>query len=181
MREGLSSASATRTRVLRAALLALALAPAVAAQPEEPADDTLRIVGSWELMSVDTHWPDGRVTQRWGTQPLGRLTYDAEGWMVALLMHEGRNQANARAVAPEMLAECAGYFGTYRVDTQKRIVYHTVAASIRASESGTLERAYKLQTDRLSLTAKGTRDGLLVTHVYVWRRLSRPGARREVR
>jgi hypothetical protein len=45
-----------------------------------------------------------------------------------------------------------------------------VAASLRAVESGTLERAYELRDDSLILRAEAQIDGQAVTHTLVWRR-----------
>jgi hypothetical protein len=127
-------------------------------------------VGAWDLVSISTEWPDGRVTKVWGDHPVGRLTYGADGRMSALLMDGRRNQADGRDVPPEFQASAAGYFGTFTVDSNRRVVSHHVAASIRATESGTLERAYEFRDDHLALRAVGTIDGMQVTSTLVWKR-----------
>jgi hypothetical protein len=126
--------------------------------------------GVWELVSVTTRWPDGRVTEPWGAAPVGRLTYGADGRMSALLMDARRNQADGRAVAPEVQVSAAAYYGTYAVDRTRRIVTHQVAASLRASEAGAIERRYALRGDTLVLTADALYEGAPVTHTLVWRR-----------
>lgn len=158
--------------------VACAIASITVARAEQPLieRDVSRFVGTWELVSLETHWPDGHVTMHWGAHPPGRLIYDADGRMVALLMHERRNQAGPGGLPAELQNEVVGYFGTYRVDSTRHVVQHMVQASIRSSESGTLERAYEFDAGDLRLTAKGTRDGLPVVYFLVWRR---SGAARE--
>jgi hypothetical protein len=129
-----------------------------------------QFVGTWQLVSVVTQWPDGRVTAPWGDAPVGRLSYGADGRMSAQLMDARRNQADGRPLVPEFAANAASYFGAFSVDTARGIVRHRVAASLRAVESGTLERAYELRDDSLILRAEAQIDGQAVTHTLVWRR-----------
>jgi hypothetical protein len=130
------------------------------------------VTGVWDLVSVTTRWPDGRVTQPWGAAPIGRLTYGADGRMTALLMDARRNQADGRAVPGEVQASAAAYYGTYEVDPARHVVTHHVAASLRASEAGTLERRYTLSGDTLRLIAEAVYEGAPVTHTLVWRRVA---------
>jgi hypothetical protein len=128
------------------------------------------LVGVWELVSVTTRWPDGRVTEPWGAHPIGRLTYGPDGRMAALLMDGRRNQADGRAVPPELSTSAASYYGTFVVDTARRVVTHHVAASLRAAESGAIERRYELRDGTLILVAAAMYEGSPVTHTLVWRR-----------
>ncbi len=130
-------------------------------------------VGTWELRSVDMHAPDGRVTAVWGADPVGRLVYDDQGRMFTLLMPKARNQAGGQPVPEELQREVAGYYGTYVLDPKKRIVTHRVAVSLRASESGEIERAFAFQGDTLVLTAHAMRAGGPVTYVLTWQRATR--------
>jgi hypothetical protein len=135
---------------------------------------------------MTTQWPDGQQTTPWGAAPVGRLSDGVDGRMTAVLMDAARNRAVGRTVPPELQANVASYFGGFAVDTARRVVRHRVTASIRAAESGVLERAYTFQGDSIVLRASGTLDGRSVTHTLVWRRetcpntgeqsMSRPGA-----
>lgn len=149
--------------------------PALA--PPHPARAAVRhatdfIQGTWELLTLSTRWPDGRVTAPWGDHPIGRIIYDGDGRMTTLLMDGGRNQADGRAVPPDIQARVAGYYGTYTVDTARRVVTHHVAASLRATEAGSIERRYELRGDTLILTAKAMFEGAPVTHTLAWRRVA---------
>jgi hypothetical protein len=98
-----------------APLAVLALAAAcVASRAAKPSAPTGRasLTGVWDLVSVSTRWPDGRVTEPWGASPVGRLTYGADGRMAALLMDARRNQAYGRALPAEVQGSAASYYGT---------------------------------------------------------------------
>jgi hypothetical protein len=69
--------------------------------------------------------------------------------------------------------EVAGYYGTYALDTKRSVITHRVLVSLRAAESGAIERGFMLQGDALVLTARAARDGSPVTYVLTWARLSR--------
>ena len=133
-----------------------------------------QIVGTWELLSIHTRWPDGRVTEPWGAAPIGRLSYGADARISAQLMDARRNQADGRDAPPEFLPHVASYFGTYAVDTGRKVVTHQVIASIRQNESGVLERRYELRGDTLVLAADAVFEGAAVTHTLQWRRAGTP-------
>ena len=129
-------------------------------------------VGTWELQTVLMQTTGDSVVPVWGDRPVGRLVYDAQGRMFALLMPAARNQAAGGPPIPEALArEVAGYYGSYSVDTARRVVAHHVRTSLRAAESGSIERSYLFLGTRLVLSAKATRDGAPVTYILTWRRL----------
>jgi hypothetical protein len=133
-------------------------------------DTTSPVIGTWDLVSVSTRWANGRITEPWGRRPIGRISYGGDGRMSALLMDARRNQANGRAVPADMLASAASYYGTYSIDTVRRVISHKVVASLRATEAGTLERGYVVQGDTLMLTQNATFDGTPVTHRLLLRR-----------
>ena len=162
----------SRYRVALAAWLTFAAIGCAARTPEELLEQ--RFVGTWELISIYTRWPDGRVTEPWGAEPIGRLSYGADQRMSAQLMDARRNQADGRQVSPELLANAASYYGTYSVDTSRRVVTHQVVASLRVNESGTLERRYEVRGDTLLLTADAIFEGEPVTHTLHWRRAVAP-------
>jgi hypothetical protein len=128
-------------------------------------------VGTWELRSVMMDTADGRTTPVWGDHPVGRLVYEANGRMFALLMPEARNQASGRGIPEALQGDVAGYYGSYIVDTTRHVVTHRVEASVRAAESGTIERTFSMQPGRLTLTARAVRDGVPVTYVLTWERM----------
>lgn len=91
--------------------------------------------GTWEIVSRSERLSDGRVIEPWGAHPAGRITYDADGHVTALLMHERRNEADGRSSPPDMQAEFTAYIGTYMVDVTQQIVTHKVTASLSAARA----------------------------------------------
>jgi hypothetical protein len=133
-----------------------------------------QFVGTWELLSLQTRWPDGRTTEPWGTAPIGRLSYGADENMSALVMDARRNQADGRQVPSELLPNVSSYYGTYSVDTSRHVVVHRVVASIRVSESGILERRFEMRGDTLVIAADAVLEGAAVTHTLRWVRATTP-------
>jgi hypothetical protein len=133
------------------------------------------VVGTWELVSLTWTTPDGRTVQPWGN-PAGRITYDADGNMVALLMHERRNEAQGGSrAAPEALSQFSAYFGTYSVDPANGIISHRAAGSLNGENaSGELRRTFKLEDGMLILGFTTVRDGVPVTRRLAWKRISSP-------
>ena len=39
------------------------------------------LIGTWRLASSETRWGDGPARHPWGPDPVGMLTYDADGYM----------------------------------------------------------------------------------------------------
>ncbi len=130
-----------------------------------------RFVGTWELRAFVMRTGSGVETNLWGHHPVGRLVYGPDGRMIVLVMHENRNQADGRSIPEEVASEAAGYFGTYTIDAVRAVVTHHVEGSLRASESGAIERSFEFRDGTLLLTARGMRDGSFVTYVLTWTRL----------
>jgi hypothetical protein len=135
------------------------------------------LLGTWELLSF--WWrtlPDGGVTKPWGAHPVGRITYDANGHVTALLMHELRNEADGLSSPPGIEAEFSAYFGTYTVDPEQKVVVHQVAASLsKAHASGEIRRNYELNEDALTLNFTRAWQGVPTTYSLEWKRISTPG------
>ena len=161
----------------------LVLAVSVAAAPEtetrarqgrpqpplraEPSQDARLLVGTWELASFSRRATDGRVTDPWGSQPAGRITYDSDGHVTALVMHEQRNEASGRVSPPEVQSDFSAYFGTYTINTAQRIVTHYVRGSLNAAgASGELRRNYELKDDALILSFTRQQDGAANTLTF---------------
>ncbi len=105
------------------------------------------LVGTWDLVSFSTRLPDGSVTEPWGT-PAGRITYDGDGNVTALLMHELRNEADGRPSPPDTQGDFSAYFGRYEVDAVRGIVRHKVTGSLGAAHAAhELQRNFELRTE----------------------------------
>ncbi|MGH8595984.1 MAG: lipocalin-like domain-containing protein, partial [Gammaproteobacteria bacterium] len=74
-----------QAHAIKSWLCALLLLPNVTA-----ADDTAKLLGSWDLVSLENRGADGSVHHPFGTNPVGRITYTADGLMSAQIMHGSR-------------------------------------------------------------------------------------------
>jgi hypothetical protein len=70
-------------------------------------------LGTWDLVSFWWRLPDGEMVQPWSEHPVGRITYDANGFVTAPLMHESRNEASGQRSPAEIQADYSAYFGSY--------------------------------------------------------------------
>jgi hypothetical protein len=131
------------------------------------------LIGLWTLQSCVRTFADGHKEYPFGEKPVGRIEYDNEGRMFALLMRSGRRSTVApgleldAASAEEIREAVTGfvaYFGTYEVDDASQTVTHLVEASLEPSWVGTsLKRRFRWDGARLVLTraVPGTTDELV--------------------
>jgi hypothetical protein len=63
-------------------VLAFALA-LISFQSQEPATFSDKLIGSWKLVSAKITTDRGEVRDSWGVNPIGFLTYTADGRMSA--------------------------------------------------------------------------------------------------
>jgi hypothetical protein len=95
--------------------------------------------------------------------------------VLALVMHELRNEANGQASPPNTQTEFSAYFGSYKVDVAQGTVTHQVTASLSAAHaSRELERNYELKDGVLTLSFTRPRDGVPIVHVLSFKRVSSP-------
>jgi hypothetical protein len=133
---------------------ALSLAPLAHAKTTG-AGARKKLIGVWKLISGESkHEVTGEVLYPWGTNPVGRLSYDDAGRVFAQLMNPGRrsvggmsNRGAAAAIETasaedmrEMLTGFNAYFGTFDVDEPSRTVIHHLQSALIPSWVGTDQR-----------------------------------------
>ena len=139
-------------------------------------------VGVWRLVSCEAVRGNGSPVPLYGRQPVGRLHYDASGYMSVQIMKADRRafQAGTKSGGDEgeMLAAYEGYeayFSTYAVDNDRRTIQHKVIGSLFPNWTGTLQRrVYEFDgNDRLILRTEpcstNGRKGTVVK--LVWERV----------
>ena len=95
--------------------------------------------------------------------------------MTAMIVGKQRNEANGSPCSPEFLSQFTAYFGTYRVDVERGLIFHFVATSLNGSNaSGELVRSFQVEKGMLFLSFTRLRDGVEVTSRLVWNRISPP-------
>jgi hypothetical protein len=62
------------------------------------------LLGTWEIVTFTSRQADGRAGEPWGPHPAGRIVYDTDGHVTALLMHERHNEADGSRSPPEASA-----------------------------------------------------------------------------
>jgi hypothetical protein len=110
-----------------------------------------RIVGTWKLVGITVHHPDGTETpDQLGANPIGYIMYDRSGHMAVQLTSTNRSaDPSARGYT--------AYFGTYTIDEQEKSVTHHVEGSINPSGvGGNPKRFVVLNGDDLKLIVKAT-------------------------
>ena len=127
-----------------------------------------QLLGTWKLVKyVDTD-ASGKITYRFGEQPLGYFVYDPTGHLSIQIMRMPPRPAFESAdddngtndeVRTAYNAYVA-YFGTYRVDEQRHIVTHIVEGSLKPSYTGTEQpRPFKLNGDTLVIEISDKKGG----------------------
>jgi Lipocalin-like domain len=105
------------------------------------------LVGTWQLISVEGHLPDGGRNHPYGRNPLGILMYDRLGNMAVQIM--GRDRPSFKSAdlkgglaqeAKDALDGAAVYFGTYETEEQTGTVCHHITGSVFPNWIGTVQR-----------------------------------------
>jgi hypothetical protein len=101
-------------------LILFLLSQALWAQPPSS------IVGTWRVLTFETHNTDGTVIREFGDKPIGYFIYDATGHVAIQLMENPAKKDPPVAIA---------YFGTYKVDAARGIVIHHVEGAVEGDHS----------------------------------------------
>jgi len=120
-----------------------------------------RFVGHWKLISYQQKSVSGEVTEPFGKDPIGRISYDTGGHMSAQLMRNNRpkfsNNDPRKGTDAEIrsaFTEFAAYYGTYTVDERAGTVTHHVEGAWFPNWIGMIQvRNYEFRGNRLLLRA----------------------------
>lgn len=149
-----------------------------------------QFIGTWKLLSMIASFKDGSSKAPYGENPLGYITYTADGYMHAILMNAKRprvrtqpeefgRREGARRLAfaigqlPALARTTAATLQSAAYSAQWEIrgdeVVHHVKAAVLPDWIGTdLVRSYAFEDDRLTLTAQYD-DGENIA--LVWRKV----------
>jgi len=152
--------------------------------PQNSSSVAERLVGAWQLLSVETKRANGEVIYPfYGMHPEGMLIYDRNGWMSVQIVSDPkptRPVANTReeflkAPAAEKVRAIDGYyayFGKWTVDPSGLTVTHHIEQSLYPAERGENGvRHLKLEGNRLTLTANTHEMGEDHERKLVWERV----------
>jgi hypothetical protein len=174
----------------RSAILFCCLAVALSqAQSTKPQSATLseKLIGAWQLVSVETIRPSGEVIYPYyGKLPEGLLIYDRSGWMSVQIVSDPKpdipnsdSRAAILAATPEQKASALegyyAYFGTWTVDPSGPTVTHHLKQSLYPGERGEdFVRQVPFDGDRLTLIAKVHETGEDHQRRLVWQHVLQP-------
>jgi hypothetical protein len=127
-----------------------------------------RLVGTWKLVSIEAVSKEGAIRRPYGTDPIGRISYDRGGRMSAQWMRRDRKAGSGADTAQAQLDEFDSYFGTFELDESSHTVIHHVEGALNPNMIGTdRRRSYEFVGKRLVLSYRLDDS----TSKVVWERL----------
>jgi hypothetical protein len=133
------------------------------------------LVGTWRLLSASTTTPTGERSETpYGPNPLGLLTYTADGRVIAMISHAGRKSLSTLA-KPDEQAEAfktfLAYAGRYRLSGDE-VIHSVEISSIQNYVGQDLIRSVKFQGDQITLVTPPTPvKGKIQIFELIWQRL----------
>jgi hypothetical protein len=121
--------------VAAAAIFAFATLPATAQQKSLKE----QVIGTWNIVSVEEVYPDGRKDTPWGPNMKGAVSFDQNGKV--LLMIIGADLPNPSGKPQESARMVVAYFGTYAVDEGAKTITYTAERATTPSFDGLPRKA----------------------------------------
>ena len=141
-----------------------------------------RLLGTWQLEVYQVLVGGESRPSILGDRPVGLLSYNASGYMSAIMTARGRQPLGAPSLLaapdPDALAaarSCISYAGRFQVIGDQ--VHHHVMHSLLPDWVGqTLARTITWQADRLTLAPpdEATSSGKTVRRAITWSRVTSP-------
>lgn len=124
------------------------------------------LTGTWRLVSYQLREADGRVAYPLGERANGLIIYDHSGNVSVHLLNPNPPQRTTPpndGMSDEMRGtyeRYSSYFGRYSVDVaQRRIAHHLTGGTLAEWSGQTWVRDYRLDGDRLVLSADVPHSG----------------------
>lgn len=141
------------------------------------ADGGPGVVGTWQLLSLDIEFQDGRPARaQYGKNPIGYLIYTKEGRIMTVIESEGREAAKTDEERAALIRTMFAYAGTYRAEGDKVTVKIDAAWNPvwRGSERAS---TVKVEGDRLYSTtpwspAPNLPGAPITRGVTTWKRIN---------
>jgi len=149
--------------LILAAIAASVATPALAANAKREGS----LVGSWTLVSIESHFKDGTTDYPYGKHPIGYYVYDRTGHFGVQIMKMPPvprfKLGDAQPMDDEVHAAYdayLAYFGTYRVDRKRHILHQWIEGSLDPMFTNTSQpRPYRLNGDTLTIDVFDPEDG----------------------
>ena len=119
------------------------------------------LMGTWRMISWENRTADGRISYPIGTDPLGYITYSADGYVFVAIMRPNRRKQRRRSAAGDAQEKAhaaetfVSYCGTY--EFRGETVIHHVELSLFPNWVGVdQERLVEVRANRLTLSTRPT-------------------------
>jgi len=139
-----------------------------------------KLIGTWTLVAASSTTSTGERNETpYGLNPVGCLTYTADGRMSSVISYGGRKPLSMGGGKMEEQAEAfktfLAYAGRYTLSVDK-VTHHIDVSSIQNYVDRELVRTIKFEDDRITLITPPTPvNGKIQTVELVWQRLQ-PGS-----
>ena len=123
---------------------------------QDGVDSSQSPVGVWQLIEL-TNWNSaGEMSQPYGSSPSGTFIYTPDGHLSIQIMRTPHHPPLTERPDESTLASLArgyiAYFGTYEVDTERRMLLHQPAGSLNPNYINTTRpRPYLITGDELEI------------------------------
>lgn len=162
---------------MRTAILAVAaLIFSLQIHPVTPKQDSL--MGTWKLVSASASSDGHIISDPFGPEATGLITYTADGRMMAVISYGGRKPlsgdriSSPEAERAEAFSTFFAYAGKYSVNGDE-VVHHVEVASVQNWVNTDLVRRVTFEGNRLTLrTPPVSVGGKMRTTDLVWERLN---------
>jgi hypothetical protein len=138
-----------------------------------------RLIGTWKLVSIVAEdLTTGHKTDLWGADPLGYITYGADGRMMVINVRNDRTppagEPPTHAEAAELYRGMLAYGGRYTVEEDA--VIHHIDISWNEAWTGTAQRRlFRFESDeRVHLSTRPSPDpvhGHMSTRTMTWEKM----------
>ncbi|MHA1559467.1 MAG: lipocalin-like domain-containing protein [Alphaproteobacteria bacterium] len=135
---------------------------------------TNKLLGTWKLARWYNEAADGTITEPFGPDPVGFISYSHDGYMFAHLAITDRARYAANDMAAGTIDEDSAamkshvsYAGSYEIDGN-HVVHHVELASFPNWTGTDQRRQIRFESGRLRLSAPFEYDGAIVTAHAVW-------------
>ena len=138
-----------------------------------------KLVGTWKLLSASSTTSTGeRIEAPYGVNPVGFLTYGADGRMTSLISYGGRKPLSfgggtrsPQEEQAEAFNTFLAYAGRYTLSDDK-VTHHVEISSIQNYANKDMVRGIKFDGDRITLvTPPMAVNGKIQTIELIWQRL----------
>ena len=136
------------------------------------------IVGTYKMISTESHTSDGHISYPFGPDAVGRVTFTEDGYCFAFVMHGNRPYASSADRLAGSLEErasqadtCVAYCGPYTIDGDT--ITTEVVASVFPNWNGTEQKRWFEFKDNTLILRTDTRimGGKELIGVFIWERV----------